>query len=115
MAYASQPRRVRFAARNARAPQPRNDPDQDDGQSRDGETRPPSYLAQTRDDFTHVLAKILRSGAASDQTQWTGIIAELWEIVSQAIRTSFHNGVRLGAAGVVKPKERRERSNAEGD
>lgn len=117
MAHASHERRARFAARNARGPRPGTGTDAD-GQPHEQRAR--SFLAQTKDDFAHLTAKLFRSGVPGVRVEEvsqviTEVTAYLFPFVAKRCAASYWAGVSAGASGKVQPKERRGRANAEGD
>ncbi len=89
-------------AGDARAPQP--------GAAADATaTKPPSFLAQAKADLTDLVEAQTEHATITAQNA-PAFVDVLWPFVSKRCASSYWNGVRDGASGRVKPKERRGRN-----
>jgi len=74
--------------------------------------RAPSFLAQAKADLTDLVDAQIEHCTISPANV-DGFLEILWPLVGKKLAASYWNGVRDGASGKVKPKERRESAAGE--
>ncbi len=104
----------RLPVRQAGAPVPPRDTGSAQPRHDGNPQRPkaPSFLAQAKADLTDLVDAQLEHSTISPANV-DGFLEILWPLVGKKLAASYWNGVRDGASGHVKPKERQASPAAE--